>query len=213
MPACFLFITKLLLCNLRADELAHQSIELRRLLILGLLAAMVQGLSIDAWVDLFEGSARLRRSGDSFAAPDSHYRHLQTGQRLARVHGQIAAEGGRRRVTRIGLVSAAEDIFHQLIGNQAGVVVALAIVVALDAATRRAPRTGDREGVERRAGLKSPCRRRPRPFASPSVGPDQIGFFESKCHDQFLTQLQLCSAWLQLRYGYDPNARCPRLVA
>src|SRR5260370_429646 len=114
-------------------ELTHQHIKLLRLLILELLAALIQLAGIDTSIYTLESLAGLGWTcQEILAPPDSHNRHLQARKRLVRIHNQAIAERRGCRVTAIRLVGAAVDIFHQFIGNQPGIVVALAIIVALN---------------------------------------------------------------------------------
>src|SRR5947209_5997311 len=100
------------------------------------MAGVVKRARLDARINTLESRARLAGSRRSFTAPDEHDGHLQTRQRLVRVGRQIAGQNGCCREASVRLVSAAENVLDQFVGNQAGVVIALNIVVVLDGAAR-----------------------------------------------------------------------------
>src|SRR5579872_1960091 len=126
----------MLLCDGNTGEFAHEGVELRGLLVLGLLTGIVEGARFDTRIDGLEGRACLAGSQYTFAAPYSYNGHLQTRQWLMRVGGQVAGQSRSRSEASVGLVSAAEDVLYQFVSNQTGVVVALHIVIVLNDTAR-----------------------------------------------------------------------------
>src|SRR6266567_3194279 len=111
------------------SELAHETIERRRLLILDVIAALVENTYFDALVDTFESLTGLARRQDTLTSPDSDNRDLQAGERLVYIGGQIVAQEGGHWITGVRLVRTGVDVLYQVIGDQAKIVIALLVVV------------------------------------------------------------------------------------
>ena len=121
-----------LLCYSGSCELADQGIEPRCLLILELLAGIVEHVGIDTRIYALESLAYRGCWRYVLAPPDRHDRHLQTSQGFVDIHMQVAAQQGGCRETTVRLVRTAEDVLYYFVGDQARVVIALAIIVAFN---------------------------------------------------------------------------------
>src|SRR5438874_9556090 len=117
-------------------ELADQIVEIDGLLILGVLAALIHDANIDALIDALEGILRLRWRQHTLASPYRHDRLLQASQRLMDIHRQAVAEVRGHRIATTRLMGARKEVPYQLIGRQAGIVVALAAAIGTNSRWR-----------------------------------------------------------------------------
>src|SRR5579864_5402502 len=85
-------LLELLLGHGCADERGDQTIELGSLFILGLAAALINDLHIDAFVHALKGFTGLRWDEAPFSAPDGQDGHLQTGKCLVNIEFKVTAE-------------------------------------------------------------------------------------------------------------------------
>src|SRR6266849_5124318 len=126
-----------LLSNSCANDLADQAVEISSLLILWVLAAPVEDTHIDTRIHTLKGIAHLGGCQRPFATQYDNHRHLQAGKSLVYIHGQVIAEERGHDKASIGLVRTGIDILYQFIGDQAWIVIALAIIIAVNSRPRR----------------------------------------------------------------------------
>src|SRR6266566_6893300 len=126
-----------LLRNSCPSKLADQAVEISSLLILWILAAPVEDTHVDTRIHTLKGIVHLGGCQRPFATQYDNHRHLQAGKSLVYIHGQVIAEERGHGKASIGLVRSGIDILYQVIGDQARIVIALAIIIAANSWPRR----------------------------------------------------------------------------